>query len=235
MKHIRIITLTLCAIFLGFTQQSPARQRIEAKPVVSILGDSYSTFKGYVPEGNRVWYSTTPKAEKTDVDDVRQTWWWQVVNEGGFILGVNESYSGATVCNSGYNGDDYSDRSFVTRLPRLGSPDVILIFGATNDSWAKAPLGEFVYDKQQRGHFYEFRPAFAYLVDQAIKRYPGTEVYVIVNDVLDKEVESSIKTICGHYNVPYIMLHGIDKKAGHPTRLGMTQIKEQVLEVLRGK
>lgn len=32
----------------------------KAKPVVSILGDSYSTFDGYVPFGNAVWYETRP-------------------------------------------------------------------------------------------------------------------------------------------------------------------------------
>lgn len=231
----RLNTFLFVLLLIASVQSCFAAPTIKAKPVVSILGDSYSTFKGYVPEGNRTWYDANPKAEKTDVNDVRQTWWWQVVNDGGFILGVNESYSGSTVCNSGYHFDDYSDRSFITRLPRLGSPDVILIFGATNDSWAKAPLGEFVYSDFKRGHLYEFRPAFAYMLNEAQKLYPGTAIFVIVNDVLDKAVESSIVEVCKHYGVEAIMLHNIDKRQGHPTVQGMKQIKDQVLNVVNAR
>ena len=28
---------------------------------VAVLGDSYSTFAGYIPEGNAFWYSSTPQ------------------------------------------------------------------------------------------------------------------------------------------------------------------------------
>ena len=107
---------------------------------LSILGDSYSTFDGYIPEGNASWYFTNTQNGRTDVTDVRQTWWWQLINEGGFILGSNESYSGATVSYTGYRGEDYADRSFITRLPRIAPSDILLIFGATNDSWVGGPL-----------------------------------------------------------------------------------------------
>jgi hypothetical protein len=42
---------------------------------VSILGDSYSTFEGYVqPDTNFVWYlKTPPKGRKTDMVSVRNT------------------------------------------------------------------------------------------------------------------------------------------------------------------
>ena len=40
---------------------------------VAILGDSYSTFDGYIPEGNACWYFTTPQGEN-DVVSVEQTW-----------------------------------------------------------------------------------------------------------------------------------------------------------------
>lgn len=42
------------------------------KSVISILGDSYSTFEGYIPEGNTSWYATTAWENRTDVTDVRQ-------------------------------------------------------------------------------------------------------------------------------------------------------------------
>ncbi len=85
---------------------------------VSILGDSYSTFQGYIPEGNKAWYYTPVDTSRTDVDNVTQTWWWQVISQSGCLIEKNDSYSGATISNHGYNNEDYSYRSFVTRLSR---------------------------------------------------------------------------------------------------------------------
>lgn len=73
-----------------------------------------------------------------------------MVKEGGYKLGTIESYSSATICNTGYRDEDYSDRSFVTRCTNLGNPDIILICGATNDSWANVPIGEYKYSGWKR-------------------------------------------------------------------------------------
>ena len=40
----------------------------------SVLGDSYSTFEGYIPEGNAWWYSSSPQGPN-DVVKVEDTWW----------------------------------------------------------------------------------------------------------------------------------------------------------------
>ena len=42
--------------------ESCAQQQKEIR-TVAILGDSYSTFDGYIPEGNACWYFTTPQGE----------------------------------------------------------------------------------------------------------------------------------------------------------------------------
>ena len=81
------------------------------KPTVAVLGDSYSTFEKYIPDTNKTYYTTTDWS-KTGVVNVKQTWWWQVIKKAGFKLGANDSYSGATVSYSGYNDEDYADRSF---------------------------------------------------------------------------------------------------------------------------
>lgn len=204
-----------------------------AKPVVSILGDSYSTFAGYIPEGNEPWYSTAMPAKQNDVNRVQQTWWWQLIHEGGYKLGNNESYSGSTISYTGYRGEDYRDRSFITRLPRVGSPDILLIFGATNDSWCGAPLGEFKYDGLTRGHFYEFRPALGYLLQEAQNRLPGTRIVFVVNSELKKEITESIITECKRFKIEYVLLHDIEKQSGHPSILGMKHIKDQLLDFLQ--
>ena len=196
---------------------------------VSVLGDSYSTFQGYIPEGNETWYYTPADTSRTDVDNVTQTWWWQVINQAGCLIEKIDSYSGATVSNHGYNNEDYSYRSFVTRLPRLGSPDVIFIFGATNDDWAGTELGDYQYDDFAQADFFTYRPALAYLLLQAKERYPNVRIFFLINDILDKDFKESTKVICNHYDIPYIELKDIDKKQNHPTVKGMRSIAQQVL------
>ena len=195
---------------------------------VSILGDSYSTYEGYLtPDTNAVWY-WDHEWDCTDVRSVRQTWWHQLLRETGMKLCVNNSFSGATVCYTGYDGADYSDRSFCTRLNRLGSPDIILIFGATNDDWAHSPIGEYKYEGWMRQDLYSFRPAMAYMLEHLIDHYPNVRLYFILNDILSDTINESVMTICKHYEVPVIRLHDIDKQCGHPNVKGMRQICEQV-------
>jgi hypothetical protein len=196
---------------------------------VSILGDSYSTYEGYMtPATNELWYYAKAQPERTDVKDVRQTWWHQLIKRMGWRLCVNNSYSGATISYTGYDGNDYSARSFNTRADNLGSPDVILIFGATNDSWAGTPIGDYKYEGITHGDLYTFRPAMARLLEYMTNRYVGTDIYFLLNDGLKADINESVKTICRHYGVKVIELQGIDKISGHPSVKGMTQIAEQV-------
>ena len=203
----------------------------QSKRSISILGDSYSTFKGYVvPDTNAVWYPQKP--ENNDVQDIRQLWWHQLIREHGYRLCQNNSFSGATICNTGYDKEDYSDRSFCTRLWYLGDPDIILMFGGTNDSWAHSPIGDYQYGDWKKSDLYKFRPAIAYLLANLQNRYPGTEIYVIINTELGDDVTSSMKTVCDHYNVKHIELKDIEKQWGHPSQKGMKAIADQVAAAL---
>lgn len=217
------LTLTLnCSVFS------------QSKKSVSILGDSYSTFENFVePSGNALWYFVNANPELTDVKDVKQTWWHQFITNNGYRLEKNNSFSGSTICNTGYRGEDYSDRSFITRMDNLGSPDILLIFGATNDSWADAPVGEFIWSDWNEEQLKAFRPALTYMLSHIVDRYPNTEILYIINDGLKPEITSSIKVACEHYNVPYIELTNIDKTAGHPNIKGMKQICDQVSSVFK--
>ena len=199
------------------------------KQSVSILGDSYSTFEGYIePESNITWYYEPIRDDRTDLRTVDQTWWHRFIKDNGYKLCKNNSYSGSTVCNRGYDGDDYTDRSFLTRCKDLGNPDVIFIFGGTNDSWAGVPIGEYKYEGQGKGDLYTFRPAIAKMMRMITERYPNVDIYYIINDGLKDEIVESINTVCKHYNVPTIQLAGIDKINGHPSIKGMGQISDQI-------
>lgn len=218
----------LFALLILFTTGACAQ-----KPSISVLGDSYSTFEGYVtPSTNEMWYYEE-SGNRTDVDDVAQTWWWQVAKQGGYRLCVNNSYSGSTIGYQGYDGNDYSERSFLSRMDNLGNPDIILIFGATNDSWAGEPVGEYKYEGWRKSDFYTFRPAMAYMLHHVTHRYPNVKVYFILNSELRDDITESCKTICQHYNVPCIALHDIHKINGHPSKKGMEAIALQVLQAMQ--
>lgn len=196
---------------------------------ISILGDSYSTYVGHVtPADNNCWYGKPDLQKVNDAHRVEDTWWYQLIEEQGLQLDHNNSYSGATICNTGYNQADFSDRSFITRLTNLGAPDIILIFGGTNDSWAKVPIGEFQYADWNKEQLYSFRPAFGYLLSRLKEVYPNAIIYNITNTELSREVAESMDTICNHYQVKNIKLTYIDKQSGHPSINGMKQICKQV-------
>lgn len=203
----------------------------QSRKSVSVLGDSYSTFEGFMePSSNQLWYYAKPKAKQTDVNDVSQTWWHQFISKNGLLLEKNNSYSGSTVSTTGYQGNDYSERAFITRMKNLGSPDVILIFGATNDSRAGSPLGEFNWQDVNGGNMKEFRPALAYMLTYLKNRHPNAEIIYLINDGLKESVTSSIVEACDRLGIPWLQLQDIDKTAGHPNRNGMTQISDQLSE-----
>lgn len=206
--------------------------RSVSAPRVSILGDSYSTFQGWIPEGNAVWY---PYAERSvnDVTEASECWWSQVIEALGGELEANESWSGSTVCYTSYNGIDRRGSSFVTRADRLGAPTLILVCGGTNDSWANSPLGEYQWSDWTDDDLLAFRPAMAKLLFDLKTQYPRARIFFILNSELKPEINDSVHVACAHYGVPCIDLENIDKQGGHPSVAGMKAFAEQVVKAVR--
>ena len=223
--------LILLALLLTMSVVASA----QGKPSVTIFGDSYSTFEGYLtPDTMETWYfDRQDNPQRTDVRTVRQTWWWQVIDRMGWKLEKNNSWSGSTICNTGYGDADYTHRSFITRHNDLGTPDVILLLGATNDSWCDAPIGDYKYDGWRRADLYCFRPALSWLLHHLHDRYPTADLFFILNNELKADINSSVETICQYYQVPVIHLHDIAKTSGHPNVKGMQQIADQVVAELK--
>lgn len=229
-KHISmkrfLLFITVALPMLQACAQEPA-----AIEDFVILGDSYSTFDGYIPEGNASWYFTFPNGD-CDVVDVSQTWWKQFAEETGYELLRNESWSGSTICNTGYGGEDCSTWSFIARMERLfedgNQPDLILIFGATNDSWANAPVGELQYSDWSDDDLHSCLPAFCYMLDWLKKKAPEAEIVSIINSELKYEIVAGIMQANEHYGTRHILLKDIHKLSGHPSIKGMEAISDQV-------
>jgi len=208
-----------------------------AQTRVTIFGDSYSTFEGYLtPATNEPWYwsENSPHRQKNnDVTKVEQTWWWQVIEKMGWKLEMNNSYSGSTVGYFGYQNENYQPRSFNTRVENLGEPDVILSCCITNDSWTGEKLGNYKYANWNENDMWYFRPAMARLLSVMKQNYPMAKIYIIQNTQLKPDFCESLQIICKHYGVPVIILHDIDKQDGHPSIAGHKAIADQVVEYIQ--
>ena len=78
-----------------------------------ILGDSYSTFQGHIPQGNSCYYPRPDMVD--DVLQVEHTWWQPLFARRNMKLLINDSYSGSTVCKDTRPGQG-PESAFVYRM-----------------------------------------------------------------------------------------------------------------------
>ena len=103
---------------------------------VSILGDSISTFKGWCDETKGGAYY--PKSDG-DVTSVTDTWWYRLIysymSTGTFEKNISAGNTTIVQNSTGDSGAYWYGWDFGTRLQvkGLGNPDVVCIFGGTND------------------------------------------------------------------------------------------------------
>ena len=199
---------------------------------LSILGDSYSTFKGWLPEGNYIYY---PNENVPDMTRAEDTWWQLLIAKRGFRMLINDSSSGTTVSTSVRPQHVISD-AFVMRMKNSLSehgvngekPDCILLFGGTNDGWTDVKVGVNQYADWTDADLKQFLPAFCYMLDYVTGQNPQAQIAAIVNTDLADGMAEGMQQACEHYGVQCILLHDISKVCGHPDRQGMRQIAEQV-------
>ena len=221
-------------------EEDPIEDPVVTPVRFSILGDSYSAFKGYVdPESNDIWYAPPPD-NLIDVTSVEQMWWHQVAAKMDWVVEKNNSFSGSLICNfTDYSGGPYySPHSFIRRMDGLGDPDVIFVFGGTNDVWNGAYVGDYVYSDWTESQLEQYRPALAYLFENLKRLHPKAAIYFLVHtDLADTDggqvFVESVHTVARHYGIEYIDLRGIHKSWDHPNVQGMCDIADQVLAALQ--
>ncbi len=209
------------------------------KPIknIVILGDSYSTFDGHIPDGYATYYSATD--DRTDVHRVEETWWHMLCREMDWKLVQNNSWSGSTVSYTGRGGDCSKTSSFITRLEKLAEEhifeknevDTLLILGATNDHRIDVPLGHIQWETIHEALF-SVCPAICRLIGKAKECLPNGNVVFIINEELKHEIKQAIMQASLHYGTTFIALHDITTNNRHPTVAGMRQIKDQIKDFL---
>lgn len=219
---------------------------------MAILGDSYSTYGGWIPSDYLTWYAIDGvdgnNSSKNDVSSVSDTWWHRLMTAYNCTLVINSSYSGSPISYTGYKTDsnptgDETKTAFITRmkrdLTRSVDVEVIFILGGTNDRYAGAPLGEPQYADWTAESLKQFCPAFCYMLDYLLTEHPQARVINIMNDCFTTEWQTRIAEMTAHYGVQNIALTNIKGSAnlqgGHPTRATMQRIAEQVAAAVEGQ
>ncbi|MBO5813266.1 MAG: hypothetical protein J6R13_01970, partial [Alistipes sp.] len=108
------------------------------KTRVSLIGDSISTFKGWLPAGYNSFY---PIATNPTVISATQTYWYKLIYKymSNAVLEKNIAWTGTVVARSTdetyLTTDHGAGHCFVERFrdDGMGNPDVILLHGGTND------------------------------------------------------------------------------------------------------
>lgn len=111
---------------------------------VSILGDSISTFKGWcdvttVDGKTSSMHYPKPGVEKYDVNTVGDTWWYKVIYDkmstGIFEKNISAGNTTVVQNTTGDSSAAWYGWDFGTRIQKLGlgNPDIVFIFGGTND------------------------------------------------------------------------------------------------------
>jgi len=205
---------------------------MKEKQNVFIMGDSYSTYGGYIPEGYNTYYSDD-RAAAPVVKGVEKTWWSLTAKENNLNVVLNDSFSGSMISNT--PREPFTERpSFVSRIDKYifenffaeNNIDIMFIFGGTNDSWFDASIGELKYSDWTDDDLKGVLPAFCYLLSRA--KTVVDEIIVIINDGLKQEIVDGFTQACKKNDVTYLCLENIDKENGHPTELGMKQISQQL-------
>ena len=140
---------------------------------LSILGDSISTYAGYIPTGQNYAYDGTTLG----VSSVNDTWWMKLINAFGMTLNINNSWSGTCVSNIRDSAKGSNSNAMV-RSELLGtSPDVIIFYMGINDFLFEAPLGEYEGGLPIPSDPSTFSSAFAISLNKMLSKYPNAEIW----------------------------------------------------------
>ena len=235
----KIIALMLALICLTLASGSCENKKSSVTlGNVLILDDSYSTFKWHIPEGYATYYSKS--SASLGVTSHKKTWWYKLITRTDSNLLLNSSYSGSTLCHTGYDGADYAEISFAARADALiksgffaeSRVDTLVILGGLNDYWAGSPRGEIKYEGFTEEDLYSVYPAFAYILSSVREASPKTRMIFISEEYLPEDMKADMRAICEHFGADVIEIYGVSKKDGHPDAKGMEAITAQIIEFL---
>ena len=146
---------------------------------VSIIGDSISTYDGYIPSGYVTYYPDG------NLNNVNKTWWMQLIKELDLELLVNASWSGSTVSGDSQGSAKVacSDARISDLTDGLDNPNIIFIYIGTNDWYNNIEVGSFTNhdDIPSDGVITEISKAYALMLYKIRNSYPDAHIYCFTN------------------------------------------------------
>lgn len=137
--------------------------------LVSVYGDSISTYRDMNPEGYIVYYNID-NCMRNSLMEVSETWWGRVLAEFGWELLINASYSGSRVSGSGFPAACTMER--VEALHNDKFPDIILVYLGYNDFGFCVPLSS--EDGETDTSF--FHDAYLLMLKRLKESYPSSRI-----------------------------------------------------------
>jgi len=151
---------------------------------LSLLGDSITTFSGWIPSGYAVYYP------RGDVDTVDKTWWYKLLQMSGMTLCRNAAWSGSSVTGNSQGSTAAAGCSDIrindlTNPDTGDTPDIIICYITTND-WANGSqhaIGSFDCndDLPAEGNVTDIAPAYALMLYKIRNKYPDALVYCVTS------------------------------------------------------
>ena len=233
-----------------------------AGKVISIMGDSISAYAGYIPVADGFNLEHRPQYPdshaKSDVKNVNDTWWMQLINELDAKLGINESWAGSCIYwgdNGNFQRINTGEKAAMASLTRIqnlganGTPDVIVLFGGGNDKNCKVTVGNFDPSKVpatvdlQATKWDTFVDAYVATIMRMKYYYPNAEIAVLMSiGGVKNEYHGVIREICAYFDIPCkwvfedgVKIEDIYYDGAHPTAEGMDIITNIVLGMLGTK
>jgi lysophospholipase L1-like esterase len=180
----------------------------------------------------------------------------QLIDRLGAKLGINDSWSGTTV--DGKNATDKTSISNIQRIQNLGSngrPDVIVLFGGTNDYGLLDIVDKFDSTKMPTEvdlttvQWGALSQAFAQTILRIKHFFPDTQIVAILPGRTSsyysvtelREGNDLLAKVCDHYKVPYVDLFNGSLTTSHlpdgihPAEEGMDIITDEVMKVMLEK
>lgn len=150
-------------------------------PKITVIGDSISTYSGYITSGYANYYSSSSGLT------VQETWWMRLVNNLSVELFSNMSSSGSRVTTT---LDTTSQPSGVTRSKIVQnddgeSPDIVIIYLGTNDWGANVSVGTYDGKGTLPTDGTTFREAYAMMLYNIMANSPKAKIYCCT--LLDRE------------------------------------------------
>lgn len=145
---------------------------------LSILGDSISTFEGWIPAECTIFFP-----RDGEVTDVSQTWWMKLLDETGMELCTNNSSAGSTCSGDSLSADDPAYACSGGRLsllmgPQGKMPDIIIVYMGINDLLKGIPLGDNDgLQLVEEGKIENFSDAYCLILDKLASDFPIAQVY----------------------------------------------------------